>query len=238
MGNIFHQILVQPLVNILIWFYNVIPGQDMGLAIIALTVLIRILLLPSFQKSLRSQKELQQLQPKLNEIKEKYKGNQEAQSKAVLELYKEHKINPFSSCLPLLLQLPILFALFAVFRASLQGDFVKDLYPFVANPGEIHTKFFGLVELTKPNITFAVLAGIFQFIQSKMMMPKNTAATDRTAKLMSAQFTYFMPALTVIISLSLPAGLSLYWIVTTLFAIGQQYYIIKRDQKTKELKSI
>lgn len=229
MTQYFHTILIQPLLNALIWFYNVIPGQDMGLAIIALTLLIRVLLIPSFQKSLRSQKELQQMQPKLDEIREQYKGDKEAQTKAVLEFYKQNKINPFSSCLPLLLQLPILIALYRVFLTGLQGEISGELYSFVANPGVIHTNFLGFLDLTKSNIVMAVLAGGLQFVQSKMITPKTkTPSTDRTARLMSAQFTYFMPILTVVIAASLPAGLSLYWVVTTLFAIGQQWYIMRK----------
>jgi YidC/Oxa1 family membrane protein insertase len=229
-GHFFNLILIQPLLNVLIWLYNIIPGHDLGLAIIALTVLIRLLLFPSFQKSLRSQKELQQIQPKLDALREKYKDDKEAQTKAILEFYKEHKVNPFSSCLPLLVQLPILLALYRVFLSGLKGDVASELYKFVANPGPIHTNFLGLVELSKSNYVFAFLAGIFQFIQSKMITPKPAAGVtqDKTASLMTAQLTYFMPVVTVLIALRLPAALSLYWVVTTLFAIGQQYYIMKK----------
>ncbi|MDP3993700.1 MAG: YidC/Oxa1 family membrane protein insertase [bacterium] len=219
--------LTKPLLNILIWFYNVIPGQDMGLAIIALTLLIRLILFPSFQKSLRSQRELQKLQPKLNEIKEKYKNDKETQTKATLEFYKENKVNPFSSCLPLLVQLPILIALYRVFLTGLNGEVSNELYAFVADPGAINTSFLGLVELGKSNIWFALAAGIFQFIQSKMIAPPKTGVPDKTASIMNAQLTYFMPVVTVLISMRLPAGLALYWAVTTLFAIGQQYYIMR-----------
>lgn len=228
MGELFHLILTKPLLNILIWLYNAIPGQDMGLAIISLTILLRLVLFPSFQKSLRSQKELQQLQPKLEEIKAKYKDDKEAQTKATLELYKQNKVNPFSSCLPLLVQLPILFALYRVFLTGLNGDVGADLYPFVKSPGEINTLFLGIVELSKSSLLFAILAGGFQFVQSKMLAPKTPAPKGTTAAIMSAQFTYFMPILTVIIAMRLPAGLSLYWAVTTLFAIAQQYYIMRK----------
>jgi YidC/Oxa1 family membrane protein insertase len=228
MKEFFHLILTQPLLNLLIWFYNVIPGHDIGWSIIALTLLIRLILLPSFQKSLRSQRELQQLQPKLHEIQEKHKDNKEAQTKAVMEFYKQNKVNPFSSCLPLLLQLPILIVLYRVFFAVLKGGISGELYPFVADPKIINTVFLGLVDLTRPNYLFALLAGGFQFWQSKMISPKTKAVSDSTAKIMNTQLTYFMPILTVVIALKLPAGLSLYWIITTLFAIGQQYYIMKK----------
>lgn len=228
MMNFLHLVLTRPLLNILIWFYNVIPGQDLGLAIVALTLLIRLILVPSFQKSLRSQKELQQMQPKLNEIKEKYKDDKEAQTKATLEFYKQNKINPLSSCLPLLVQLPILIALFSVFRIGLKGDVVGELYPFVADPGQINTAFLGFWELTKPSFLFAFLAGASQFFQSRMMVPKKSSTTDKSATIMNAQMLYLMPIVTIVVAARLPAGLSLYWLVTTVFAIIQQYYIMRR----------
>lgn len=227
MKEIFHLFLVKPLLNALILFYNFIPGQDLGLAIIALTLLIRLILVPAFQKTLRSQKALQQLQPKIEGLKAKHKDDREAQSRAMLELYREHKVNPFSSCLPLLVQLPILIALYRVFLTGLNGLVEADLYPFTSNPGTINTHFLGLVELGRPSFLFAFLAGAMQFVQSKMSVPKQTP-TDKTAALMNTQMVYFMPLLTVFIAASLPAGLSLYWVVTTVFAIVQQYYIMRR----------
>ena len=228
MSNFFHLVLIQPLLNALIWLYDIIPVHDLGLAIIALTILTRLILFPSFQKSLKSQKELQKLQPKLSELKNKFPNDKEAQTKATMELYKEHKINPFSSCLPLLLQLPILIALYRVFFAGLKGQLTGELYSFVANPGTINTGFFGLMDLTRSSYVFGILAGALQFIQSKMLTPKSLAG-DKTTAMMNAQMVYFMPLITIVIAVRLPAGLALYWIVTTLFAIGQQYYIMRKD---------
>src|SRR3990167_825289 len=200
--NIFHIILTKPLLNLLIWFYNVLPGSDIGLAIIAVTLLVRLLLFPSFQKSLKAQKELQQLQPKLEEIKAKHKGDKEAETKAILAFYQENKINPFSSCLPLLVQLPILIALYSVFRTGLSGQIVGELYPFVTNPGTINTQLFGLIELANPNLAFALIAGFSQFVQSKLMAPK-IKPKDSTASMMNMQFTYVMPIITVVVAMSL-----------------------------------
>jgi len=228
MTQLFHVILIQPLVNLLVWFYNVIPGHDLGVAIIVLTVVVRLVLYPSFSKSLRSQKELSAMQPRLDEIKEKHKDNKEAQTKAILEFYKENKINPLSSCLPLLIQLPILIALYQVFLYGLNGKVAAELYSFVQNPGAIDPLFFNFVDLSKPNLIFGILAGAFQFIQSKMMMPK-VKPKDQMAAAMNAQLVYFMPLITILISAKLPAALALYWIVTTVFAIGQQYYIMKQS---------
>lgn len=224
-------LLVKPILNLLIWLYNVLPGNDIGLAIIAVTILVRILLFPSFQKSLRAQKELQQIQPKLEEIKEKYKDDKEAQTKAVLKFYQENKINPLSSCLPLLIQLPLLIALYNVFRMGLDGDISAKLYPFISDPGHIDSMFLGFVNLAKSNVIFALAAGASQFVQSKLMAPakaKGNTPQDKTAAMMSMQFTYVMPIVTAVVAMSLPAGLSLYWIITTLFAIGQQWYIMRK----------
>jgi YidC/Oxa1 family membrane protein insertase len=181
-------------------------------------------LAPSFHKSLKSQKAMADLQPKLNSIRETHKTDKEAQAKAMMELYKEHKINPFSSCLPLLIQLPILIALYQVFSKAL-GNHLSGLYSFVQRPEVIEPYFLSVLDLSKPSPVLAIMAGALQFWQSKMMMPKAGAAQDSTAKAMQVQTTYVLPVISIVIAWTLPAGLPLYWVVTTLFAIGQQYYI-------------
>jgi len=226
----YNDVIYRPLLNLLVFFHNIIPGHDIGIVIILLTILIRLILAPSFHKSLKSQKAMNELQPKLTELREKHKGNKEAEAKAMMELYKEHKINPLSSCLPLLIQLPILIGLYQVFRIALGGHDIMGLYSFVGNPGFINPKFLNLIDLSKPSIAFGVIAGLAQFWQSKLMMPK-TAGQDSTTKIMQMQTTYMLPVVSMIISLRLPAGLPLYWIVTTLFAVGQQYYILRQKEQ-------
>jgi YidC/Oxa1 family membrane protein insertase len=227
--TIYSDIIYRPLLNLLVFFHNIIPGHDIGVVIVLLTVIIRLVLAPSFHKSLKSQKAMNDLQPKLAELKEKHKNDKEAQAKAMMELYKEHKINPLASCLPLLVQLPILIGLYQVFRIALGGHEIAGLYSFVKAPAEISPYFFGLVNLAKPSIAFGVIAGLAQFWQSKLMMPKASAQQDVTAKAMSMQTTYVLPIVSVIIAMRLPAGLPLYWIVTTLFAVAQQYYIMRKQ---------
>ena len=112
MGQIFNTILYEPLFNALIFIYNVLPWKDLGVAIIILTFLIKLLLFYPSLKGLRSQKSLQDVQPKLEEIKKQYKDNKEEMGRQIMKFYKENKVNPFSSCLPMLIQLPILWALF------------------------------------------------------------------------------------------------------------------------------
>lgn len=228
-GHFFTIILIQPLLNLLVFFYNYIP--DIGVVIIAVTLIIRLLLLPSFHKSLHSQRQMTLMQPKLNEIREKYKDDKQKQAQAMMDIYKEHKISPFGSCLPLVIQLPLLIALYQVFLIGLgNSQLSKYLYPFIHNPGTINPYFLHLVNLSKPSLVFGIIAAIAQYFQSRMMMPPAGQTVDSTQKALQYQTLYFLPILTLLFSLRLPAGLPLYWIVTTAFAAGQQYYIIKNHK--------
>ncbi len=227
---IYTDAIYRPILNLLVGLYNVFPIHDIGIVIIIVTLLIRIVLAPFMHKSLKSQKTLSGLQPKMNELREKHKDNKEEQAKAMMDLYKEHKVNPFSSCLPVLIQLPILIALYQVFSKALHGN-LNGLYAFVHNPGALDPKFLNLIDLSHPNIVFALLAGAAQFWQSRIITKwsapatSNGSAQDMTTKAMNIQMTYVLPIVSVVIAWSLPAGLPLYWIVTTLFAVGQQYYV-------------
>ena len=222
LANAFNIILYRPLLNILILLYKYLPGHDFGVAVIILTILIKLLLYPLGNKAIKSQKALLTLQPKIKEIQEKYKDNKEEQAKALMALYKKEKISPFSGFLPLLIQLPVLIALYRVFWHGLQPE-----------AGIINPTFFGIINLSQPNIIMALLAGIFQFIQTKMSIPKqkNRKQDSGLADQMQKQMQYFMPAFMVIILLRLPSAIGLYWITTTLFTIIQQYFIITRSKK-------
>ncbi len=235
--NIFFTVLYQPLFNLLVWLYDVIPGQDMGLAIIALTVIIRFVLLPMSGQSLKSQKAMQDLQPKIDEVKARTKDNKEAQAKELMELYKREKVNPLSSCLPMIVQLLVLIALYRVLSAGLNSGSLDALYPFVHNPGHLDAYFFHAVDLATPNIVLAVLAGIVQFFQAKMMItnrpPKAVQGTpgakDETMMTaMNRSMLYFMPIITVVIGARLPGGLALYWFISNLFMVIQQTVVFKK----------
>lgn len=253
MGNIFNLLIIQPLLNILFVVTAAIPGHDFGIAVILLTILVRLALWPLAARQLHSQKALTAIQPEVNKLKKKYEKDPQKFNAAVMELYKEKEVSPFSSCLPTLLQLPVLFGFFYVFREFANADFVKiaegsgimtQIYPFVKNLSivsnftagikVINTSMFGLVDLAKPNIYLGVAAGAFQFVQSKMLLPKHQE--NDAASAMSKNMTYLFPVLTVFIAVKLPAALPLYWAVTTLFAIGQQYLVMHRDVDTLEEK--
>jgi YidC/Oxa1 family membrane protein insertase len=233
MAQLFTTLFYQPLFNLLIFFYN-LTWHDLGLAIIALTILVKIVLWPLSRQSTLAQKKLQALQPRLEEIKKKYKDKREQQAKAMMELYRQEKINPLSSCLPLLIQLPVFIAVFQVFSSGLKSANLNLLYPFIANPGSLNSSLLGLFDLTKPNIILAVLAGISQYWQTKMLIgkkvknPQNPKLGEANlAAIMNKQMLYFMPFLVVFFGLSLPSGLTLYWLVFNLLTILQQFYLFK-----------
>jgi YidC/Oxa1 family membrane protein insertase len=233
MGHLFTIIFYQPILNLLVWLYNVIPGHDIGIAIVLLTIIIRVLLFPLSKKSIESQKALQDMQPKIEEIKKQFPGKEE-QGKAMIKLYQENKINPLSSCLPLLIQLPFLIAVYQVFMAGLKGNSLNLVYPFISRPESISVISLGFLNLSKPNWVLAVLAGLAQFWQAKMMITKKPPASvagqkaaldESMTAMMNKQMLYFMPAFTVFIGISLPGGLSLYWFVVTLLTALQQLFV-------------
>ncbi|MCJ7829521.1 YidC/Oxa1 family membrane protein insertase, partial [Patescibacteria group bacterium] len=129
--NAFNIILYKPLFNALVLLYQYLPGHDFGIAVIILTIIIRLILYPLMVQSIRSQKVVSELQPKIQEIQLKYKNDKEKLAKATMELYQKEKINPFGGCLPLLIQLPILIALYQVFWKGLQPGAMVNLYNFV-----------------------------------------------------------------------------------------------------------
>jgi len=239
-ANLYQTILYIPLFNLLVFFYNLVPGHDLGLAIILLTIVTRIILSPFFVQSIKSQRAMQAIQPKLDALKEKYKDEKEKLGPAIMELYKKEKVNPFSSCLPLLIQLPFLIAVYQVFISGLTKNSFEKLYSFVANPGALNPLAFGFLDLSQKSWPIAVLAGLAQFWQSKSLMAKKPSklgqltANNPMANAMTKQMTYFMPVITVVIGASLPAGLTFYWFLTTLLSALQQVLLFKKLDQAEE----
>lgn len=242
MASLFHTFFYQPIFNALVIIYNTIAFSDIGLAIILLTVLIRLLLLPFSIKMTRSQKALHTLQPKIEALKLQYKDDKEALSREMMKFYREERVNPFSSCLPLLIQLPFFFAIYQVFidglkkYEELSGSL---LYPFVQNPGTIEPIAFGFVNLGERNIPLALLAGLAQYFQMKMLSQKKStqgggagAKDEDTLAAMNRNMQYTLPIITVVIGISFPGGLTLYWLITTIFSIVQQWFQFRPKEAT------
>ena len=238
--NIFQTFFYQPILNLLVWLYDIIPGHDLGIAIILLTTIVKLALLPLSKKSIKSQKALQDLQPRLDEIKSKYKGKQEEMSRAMMALYKENKVNPFSSCLPLLIQMPFLFAVFRVFRNGIDSN-LNLVYSFIARPETVNHLAFGFLDLSKSNVYLAILAGLAQFWTQKMLTSKKPpiktpgAQDENIMAIMNKQMLYFMPVMTIIIGIQFPGGLALYWLVTTVLTGLQQMYLFKKQTPPQEV---
>lgn len=255
--NAFNIILYKPLFNALVLLYQYLPGHDFGIAVIILTIIIRLILYPLMVQSIRSQKVVSELQPKIQEIQLKYKNDKEKLAKATMELYQKEKINPFGGCLPLLIQLPILIALYQVFWKGLQPGAMVNLYSFVPSPGTINPSFLGIINLSKsfivksldtggiieyywPVLFLAILTGIAQFIQTKMITPKTKPQETKTfdssqmiQKMLQKQMIYMLPVFTVYIVSIMPAAIGLYWMVTVLFSIIQQYLIYSKRSDVK-----
>ncbi len=233
----FQTIFQDPLLNILIFLYNEVTFQDLGLAIILLTVIIRIVFLPLFYKSAKNQILIQRLQPELTKIQHDHKNDREKQAQAMMELYKKHNVNPFAGFLMLLIQLPVLIAIYRVFLAGFPPEVLDRLYDFVMRPEFLHTTLLGLIDLDKKSILMVSLAAVAQYLQGRLMLPKIEKGRELSPpEKIGRQMVYFGPILTVVILYNLPSAIGLYWLVTSVFSVGQQIYINKTLNLGEEKK--
>ncbi len=240
MTQLFNAILYQPILNLFIGLYDILPGHDLGIVILLITVVVRLILYPLTSSSIKAQKAMQELQPKLEAIKKQFPKDQQKQAQATMELYKNNKINPLTSCLPMLIQLPILLALFWAMRDGLTStNLAKNLYPFVHNPGVLNPITLGLFNLAKPSVVLAVLAGVAQYFQAKTLSRKPAppeagagGKDESMTAMMNKQMLYVMPVITVLIGLQFQAGLTLYWFLSTLLMVIQQVIVFKQHDKS------
>lgn len=239
---LYTEALFRPLLNLLIGITNVLPGHSVGWAIIFVTIIVRLILLPSFlhqaKAMQRNQEKMKKIQAQLDDAKKKHKNDKAKHAEETMRIYKEAGVNPASGCLPLIVQLPVLLALYRVFFTGLTPDTYHFLYSFVADPVALSFTFLG-INLSTPSLLLGVIAGIFQFIQMKYLSPAPQAqpgGNEETAAMMASMqknMMYIFPAMTVFISFRLPAALALYWSVSTLFGIVQQM-VVKKSLNLKE----
>lgn len=219
MSDLFHKILYQPIFDVLVFLYQCLG--DLGIAIIVLTVLIRVVLFPLFYKGAKDQAVLQRLSPKIKEIQISHKNNREKQASALMGLYREHRVNPFSGFLLILIQLPILIALYRVFMNG-----------FSIEAGFSDSSFLGLIDLSKKSAIIVGLAAVAQYFQGKLSIIKNEKPFKELTSVerMGRQMVYFGPILTIIFLyfFNLPSAVGLYWLTTSLFSVVQQIIINKR----------
>ncbi len=242
--GIFTVTFYQPIYNLLVWMYQIIPGADIGIVIILMTIVVKGALFPLTFRMLKSQKQMQELQPKIAKIREEHKEDREKMAAELMAIYKENKVNPFASCLPLLIQLPIFLALYQVLRDGL-GEVNTDLlYGFVSNPGTLDATSFGF-DLTQISIPLAIATAVLQYFQAKQALnrrpakeaSKSSGAMDEQMQAtMGKMMMYFIPAFTLMLgATSLPAGVMLYWMTTTLLTII--LYKVFLGDKKKEATS-
>lgn len=250
--NIMTVIFYQPLVNVLFLLAYFVPGHSLSWAIVVLTVLIRLALLPSSLKTLEHQRRIQLLQPKIDEIKKKHAEDKNALNKATIELYNAEKVSPFASCLPLIVQLVILIALNSVMRHGLDpaklGETLALLYSFVPQLPSYHASFFGY-DLAKPEpIVLPILVGVISYIQVKQSMKLQPQSNrpdseltneERITKSMTKNMQYLFPVIFAISLRQQPAALAFYWGLSGLLTIAQQawYFKYKGDSLPKSVKT-
>jgi len=253
-GYVWGTFFYQPIYNSLIYIVSIVPGHNLGLAIILLTLLLRLILFFPSQRGLESQRKLQDLQPRIKKLQEKYKNNQQKIAQETFALYKEYKVNPFGSCLPLLIQLPILIGLFYVIQTGLNPDNVHLLYAPLQgfDLSLIDSNFLGILNLQQREIfVLPLIVAALQFGQMKLALAKKKKpdAQDKTKKLekkggkqagkemqmASEMMVYVLPVMIALFTASVPSGVGIYWGTSTLFGIAQQLYVNKKvGKKTKK----
>jgi YidC/Oxa1 family membrane protein insertase len=231
MGPIWQEFFVRPILNLLVLIYSSLPLKDLGVAVIGVVIIIRLIMLPLSLRASHTQMVMQKLQPEVDEIKKKYKGDREKETLAILALYKDHKVNPFFGILVLLLQLPILIALYRVFTdiALNPTASFSMLWNFIPKPGKIEPVFLGILALDKPSMFIAILAALFQFYQTKLITPSLPAEYHKNHSMqviLSKQMLYLSPIITFGILSSLSSVVGLYWIVTSLWSILEYKLIV------------
>ncbi len=240
--KVFRTFVTKPLFNGLLFIASFMPRHNLGLAIIVLTLVVKLLLLVPNQHALEGQKKIQELQPRLDELKKKYPGDPKRAQEETMKLWKEMKINPLQSCLPMLLQFPILIGLFYVIKDGVSIETARHMiYPLYSQlpQGYLATVLFGF-DLLKPSyVVFPVLLVVLQFIQMKMMMKKKKKPEEIIVQPAGKKswvpeldqqtvMMYILPFMIGFFALKFPVAVSLYWGVSTLFGIGQQWFVMKK----------
>jgi YidC/Oxa1 family membrane protein insertase len=245
MNFIWHTFFFDPIYNSLVFFIDVVPGGDVGFAIICTVILVKTVILPISLKAARTQLAMREIEPKLTEIKEKYKNERETQALKTMELFREANVNPFLSILLLFIQIPIVIALyFAVYKGG--GVALPEintilLYSFIPTPETVNMIFLGFMDITMKSLPLAVLAGVTQFIHTHLSLPPQKPRDpkaepnfkDDFARSMHIQMKYVMPVLIFVVAYTISAAIALYFTISNLMAIAQEYIVRHQGLKMK-----
>lgn len=252
--NIFQLLFINPITNLLVLAYKLflligIP-YALGFAVILLTIFIRLILYPFISAQIKAQASMQKISPHMAKIKEKYKGDTKKQQEEMMKLYKEHGVNPAAGCLPLIIQLPVIWSLYSVLTSTVAVKSIEGInqineklyFPFLKIDHVWDTLFFGIPLFQTPAHLFPttpliilvpIITGVLQFIFSKMMINpqanQNQEKKENKEDFQSAfqtQSLFIFPIMIGFFAYTLPFGLSLYWNTFTLFGILQQYLLV------------
>lgn len=224
----YHNFVYQPILNTLLWLYQ-ITGSNLGFAIILLTLVVRGVLIPFTLPQLKSAKKMAALKPEIDALKKKHGHDAKLFQQKQMEFYKTHNVNPAAGCLPFIAQFIVLIALYQVFMNTLGGN----------GMGEVNSLFlFWDLKAKDTTYVLPVLAGLLQFIMSLTILPAVENEPEKRpgtkedkqdvadmATTMQQQMVFMMPIMTVIFSIQFPAGLALYWVITTAFSLVQQLMV-------------
>lgn len=247
MTSFFTTVFYQPIYNVLVFLITLLPGADAGIIIILVTIIVRLVLFPLSQKSIRTQLRMKEITPELEALKLKYANDKQEQARQTMAFYKQKGVNPFSGFFAILIQFPIIISLYQIFYAG--GISKIDpalLYSFVHVPTHVVSMvFLGFIDLTSKNIIFALLAAVTQFLQALIITPtpqpvvageKKSIGND-LARSMTFQSKYVFPILIFFIAYAVSAAVSLYWIASNTFSIFQELYIRAQYKKNAKVAS-
>lgn len=232
MSYLYHTFFFDPLYNALLILFKLIPWADAGIIIIILTVLVRLILFPLSRQAVVTQVKMAEIAPELEKIKERYKDKPEDQAKQTLALYKEKGVNPFSGIVVILIQIPLIIALYQIFLHFSEVR-VDLLYSFVKAPEQVNTIFLGLVDLSGKSAIIALLAGLSSYFQlhiatKTQASPKGNSFGDNLTRSMQSQMKYIFPVIVFFISYKISGVIALYWLTTNLFSVAQEIYVRSR----------
>ena len=232
MIDFFHTILYTPIYNLLVFLTGVLPGGDLGLAVVIVTIVVKLVVMPFSLAAIRTQRAMKAIEPELLALKEQHKDDKEAQAKETFALYRKYRINPFASFFTLLIQLPILLCLYWVFRTEhLPAADPALLYSFVHLPAVISTSFLGLFPVAGKSLALALVAGVTQFFQAKFAIPTPPPSTsekpsmqEELGRAMAMQARYVLPFVIALVAYA-SGAIALYFITSNAIAVMQELFV-------------
>lgn len=235
MSSFYHTFFFDPLYNALVMLFEILPWADAGIVVILLTILVRLVLYPLSRKAVLTQVKMAEIGPELEKIKEKYKDKAEEQARHTLNLYREKGVNPFSGILVIIIQIPIILALYQIFLHLPEVN-PAFLYSFVHAPEIVKTTFLGLIDVSGKSILLALLAAASTYFQFQVSMknqtaPKGNSFGDNLTRSMQTQMKYIFPVIVFFISYQISGVIALYWLTTNLFSIAQEIFVRRNITK-------